>query len=81
MSEGNKSFGARLGEGAIELVLEIVITAVFFGVGALILWLFGVNIDFESADLDLIVLVGVAVFFAVFAVVAVIVKAIGKHRS
>ena len=50
----------------LEALGELVLTVVFLGIGAVILSLFGV--DFKSADTDyeLIVLVGVVAFLAVF---------------
>ena len=55
----------RIREGLLEALAELVMTLIFGGIGFLILHLFGVDLSFQDSDPDLIVLVGVGVFFAV----------------
>ena len=56
----------RIATNLLEALGELVLTVVFLGIGAVILSLFGV--DFKSADTEyeLIVLVGVVAFLALF---------------
>ena len=75
----------RIGEALLEILVELLMTLIFFGIGALILYLFGVNLDAPSLDGDLIVLLGIvafaAVFGAIFALVAYIKKIFTKKRG
>ena len=49
-------------EAIIEALLELLLTAVCFGIGALVLFLFGVNLDSTDLDFELIVLIGISSF-------------------
>lgn len=75
----------RIGEALLEILVELLMTLIFFGIGALILYLFGVNLDAPNLDGDLIVLLGIvafaAVFGAIFALVAYIKKIFTKKRG
>ncbi len=66
-------------EALLEGVLEIVFTLLFFGIGAFIISLFGLDLDSPSIDFDLIVLIGIFVFFAALAAVCFLVTRIKKH--
>lgn len=80
-----KNRKARFGEALLEIVVELLMTLIFFGIGALILSLFGVNWDAPDLDGDLIVLLGIVafavVFGAIFALVAYIKKIFAKKRG
>ena len=52
-----------------EALLEILLTLLFFGIGALIISAFGIELDASSMDLDLIVLLGIVIFGIVCALV------------
>ena len=60
-------------------------TLIFFGIGALILYLLGVNLDALNLDGDLVILLGIvafaAIFGAMFALVAYIKKIFTKKRG
>lgn len=45
-----------------EIVGELVIYLIFFGLGALVMGWFGVDIDADNVDGDLLCLVGIGVF-------------------
>ncbi|MBO5287719.1 MAG: hypothetical protein J6B34_06290 [Clostridia bacterium] len=63
----------------LEVLCELIITVVCFGIGALIISLFGVDYQWISENADLIILIGVAVFIIVFvAIYATIQKVKGK---
>ena len=47
-------------EAIIEALLELLLTAVCFGIGALVLFFFGVNLDSPDLDFELIVLIGIS---------------------
>ena len=73
-------------EALCEGLLEIILTLIFFGIGALIISAFGIELDAPNIDFDLIVLLGiivpaVALIFA-FALVKWLKKIIkGKRNS
>lgn len=75
----------RIGEALLEILLELLMTLIFFGIGALILYLFGVNLDALNLDGDLVILLGIvafaAIFGAMFALVAYIKKIFTKKRG
>lgn len=75
----------RVGEALLEILLELLMTLIFFGIGALILYLFGVNLDALNLDGDLVILLGIvafaAIFGAMFALVAYIKKIFTKKRG
>ncbi|MBE6576816.1 MAG: hypothetical protein E7653_01595 [Ruminococcaceae bacterium] len=68
----------NLKEAFLEGLLEIVLTLVFFGIGALIVSAFGIELDSPSIDFDLIVLLGIIVLVAVFGLVCVLVQFLKK---
>lgn len=57
---------------------ELAIAVFFFGVGALILGLFGVKVDFIKIDFEWIILIGIGAFLVVFAVVFLLVRLVKK---
>lgn len=48
-----------------EIIAEIILTLVFFGIGTLVMKLFGIELDGESTDGDLLILVGIGAIAAV----------------
>ena len=80
MSKNKKKIRGALLEGLAEIVL----TLICFGIGALILSLFGVNLDSANIDDDVLVLLGILVIFIILAVVCAIVlcfKKITRNKS
>ena len=59
-------------------LLEIVVTLIFFGIGALIVGAFGVELDSPNIDLDLIILLGLIVFAVVFGIISALVERLKK---
>lgn len=80
-----KNKKSRFAEAVGDIILELVITAVFVGIGVWIFKLFGREIDWEQADLDLLALAGIGVIAAgalVFALVWYLLKRIKRgHNS
>ena len=74
MKRTKKQIGLSLLEGLGELLL----TLLCFGIGALIVSLFGV--DIFAIDSDLLVLLGTAVFIAVFVAVYFLIQWIKRSR-
>ena len=68
----------RIGEALLKILIELLMTFIFFGIGALILYLFGANFNSPNLDGDLIVLIGIVAFIAVFGVVYALVEYIKK---
>ncbi len=73
MKKDKKNIGALL-EGLGELVL----TLLWFGMGVFIFSLFGVDFESLNIDFDLIVLLGLVVFFVVFGIICAFVQWIKK---
>ena len=69
------------GKVLLEVIAEIILMLVFFGIGALILRFFGVRIDSEYLDGDLIILIGILVPVLIFAAVSALVKRFKKIFS
>ena len=63
----NKEKKEQIKNGLIEVFLELVVYGVAFLIGAMIIGLFGVNLDDPSLDGDLVVLIGLVVPLVVFA--------------
>ena len=68
----------KLKEALLEGLLEIVLTLIFFGIGALIFSAFGVKLDSPSVDFDLIVLLGIVVPVVVFGLIFALVQWLKK---
>lgn len=62
MKRTKKEILTALLEGLCELALSLIC----FGIGALLLHLFGVDITSTDIDFDLIILIGVGIFLALF---------------
>ena len=62
----------KLKEAFTDALGEIIGIFLFFGIGAVVIFLFGGSIDSESFDFDLIALIGIAAFAAVALVVLAI---------
>lgn len=69
METVNKPKKPKPSNALLEGVIELVLTLVFFVIGALVLALFGVALDGEKVDFDLIILAGIAVFFLVVGII------------
>jgi hypothetical protein len=73
-------FKEKLKENFGDAVLDIVLTLIFFVAGAGLIALFGIEIDYETMDFDLIVLIGLGALAAVGAVIAAVVVLIKRSR-
>ena len=62
----------------LEIVGEIVLTLIFFGIGALIVRAFGARLDSDGMDDELIILIGIVVFAVIIGIVFALVKLIKK---
>ena len=74
MKKGKRRFGEALSEAVCELLL----TLLFFGVGALVVCLCDGNLNVLALDLEWIVLIGLAVTALIFGVVYLIVRWVKK---
>lgn len=74
MKKDKKHIGWALLEGFGELIL----TLLCLGIGVFIVGLFGVDFESPDIDYDLIILLGVVVFFVIFGVVYALIKWIKK---
>lgn len=75
----------KLKEAFFEGLLEIALTLIFFGIGALIVSAFSVKLDSPNLDFDLIVLLGIIVPIVVFGIACALVQWLkkiikGKHN-
>lgn len=68
----------RIGETLSEAMCELLLTLLFFGIGALVVCLFGVNGDLLAMDFEWIVLIGLAVTALIFGVICLLVRRIKK---
>ena len=68
----------RIVEGLLEGLGELVLTFVFFGIGAYIVSLFGVDFNSPDVDHDLLVLLGIAALAVIVVIVYVLVRWIKK---
>ena len=68
----------KLKEAFFEGLLEIVLTLIFFGIGALIVSALGIKLDSPSIDFDLIILLGILVSVVVFGLVCTFVQWLKK---
>ena len=68
----------KLKEAFLEGLLEIVLTLIFFGIGALIVSAFGVELESPNIDFDLIVLLGIIVPVVVLGLVCAWVQWLNK---
>lgn len=72
--------GRTFFDALADELLELVIGAAFFGIGALVLWLFGKGIDWNKTDLEGIVLIGILAVAVVVAIVVLFVKIFKKKK-
>ena len=68
----------KLKEAFLEGILEIVLILIFFGIGALIVSAFGIELDSASIDSDWIILLGIIVLLVVFGLVFALVQWLKK---
>ena len=68
----------KLKEAFFEGLLEIVLTLIFFGIGALIVSAFRVELDTPNIDFVLIILLGIVVPVVVFGIVCSLVQWLKK---
>ena len=71
----------QIKEELLDGILEIVLSLVFCAIGALIIGLFGIDLDLSGIDLDLLILIGVGAFLAVFGIVCVVIHLIRKKKK
>lgn len=69
---------SKLKGALLEGLLEIVLTLIFFGIGALIFGAFGVEPDSANVDLDLTVLLGILACAVIFGLVFALVRCFKK---
>ena len=62
----------------MEALAEIALTLIFFGIGALVIGLFGVKLDSPNIDGDFVILIGIVVLCAIVAIVCAILQWIKK---
>ena len=74
MKKDKKKFKEAFFEG----LLEIVLTLIFFGIGALVVSAFGVELDSPNIDFDLIILLGIIVPVVVFGLVCTLIQWLKK---
>ena len=55
-----------------ELVMEVVFTLIFCGIGAFIVSLFGVDLGSEMLDSDLLTLIGIAALIGISALIGAV---------
>lgn len=66
----------KIKEALLDMLLEIIIGAVFFGIGAVIVSIFGIGLI--KTDPELIMLIGIVVFFVVFFLAYTLIQRIKK---
>ena len=71
-------------ECLFEVLAEIILTLIFFGVGMLVISFFDVKADSPNLDGDLITLIGIVIIAvivaAVCALVSLLKRMFGKHK-
>lgn len=77
MKKDKKKFREALLDGFIEIVL----TGICFGIGFLILRLFGVSLDSPKIDFDLIVLLGLIAPVVIFGIVSALISRLKKNQK
>ena len=72
-------------ETLLEALCEVIFSLVFFGIGALVISLFGIGCGSSYIDGDLVILIGIVAFFTVCGVVCAwarwVRKTINKNRD
>jgi hypothetical protein len=70
----------KVKEAFFDALLEIVLTLIFFGVGALIVSAFGVDFDTLNTEFDWVILLGCAVFLVLFLLVYAFIQWLKRTR-
>ena len=68
----------KIKEALLEGLVELIFTVLFFGIGAFIVSLFGVDLDAPNIDFDLLCLLGIVVPIVIFCAVCALVKWVKK---
>ncbi|MBR3878818.1 MAG: hypothetical protein IKJ24_01720 [Clostridia bacterium] len=71
----------QIKEELLEGLLEIVLSLAFCAIGALIISLIGIDLDASSIDLDLLILIGIVAFLAVFGITFAVIHLIKKKKK
>ena len=71
----------KIGVVLLEGLAEIVLVCFCFGIGALVIRFFGVNLDSPNIDGDLIILLGIMAIGAIFGVISALVHWFKKMIS
>jgi len=71
----------KIKENFFEGLTELVFALVFFGIGALILHIFGIDLDAPNIDFDSIALIGIVAVVAVVGIVCAVLGAIKLSRK
>ena len=61
-------------EKLIEAIVELVLTLLCLGIGVFVVGMFGVDIESDNLDYDLITLLGLIIFFLIFGVICALVQ-------
>ena len=60
--------------GLLDALGEIILTLLFFGIGVFIVSLFGVDFDSPNIDPEVLILLGIVVFFVLLGLVVALVQ-------
>lgn len=75
-----KKDNRKIKEKLLDVAFEFVLMLVLFGIGALILGLFGVEINIASIDPEFVILVGIVALFLFFGIGYLLAKGIKKKK-
>ena len=75
-----KKDNRKIKEKLLDVAFEFVLMLVLFGIGALILGLFGVEINIASIDPEFVILVGIVALFLFFGIGCLLAKEIKKKK-
>ena len=84
MKKNKKPFGKKLASNLAEGLIELIFMLICFGIGALIVWLCGIDLDDPNLDHDWLILLGLVVFALIIAAISALVigiKKISKKKS
>ena len=70
-------FRTELGETALEIILSLI----FLGIGAMVLALFGVSGDAEWLDGDLVLLIGIGAIIVPTGIIFAVIHAVRKRKK
>ena len=82
--ENKKPFGKKLASNLAEGLIELIVMLICFGIGALIVWLCGIDLNDPNLDHDWLILLGLVVFALIIAAISALVigiKKISKKKS